>query len=341
MVPAKASSVRLKRVRWAMEDWFVVGGVNLLAGREGLGKSTIAVDIAAKCTRGELQGEYEGVPVTVIYAATEDDPAFTVAPRLRAAGADLDRVLFVSVHTPLSNEGVLSLPGDLAELERVITQHDVKLLILDAATSVMDSRLDGHDDRKVRQFLEPLAQSAGRLDYTVIGLCHFGKRESSDPGKLILGSLAWSQVARSVVSVARDDENDRLVVTNTKGNLATRTRSMAAQVVSATVETDDGPTSVGRVEWLGEADLDARELLGSSAAEREDAADIDKWLDTLLIDNEGALLAKDVFAAADACGYSRDQVKRAKKRRGIVAKKSGNKDGAWFWMLPARSEADN
>lgn len=332
--PTRASDVVLKRVRWLMPDWFVLGGLNLLAGREGLGKSTIAVDIAARVTRGTLDGELCGTPHSVIYLATEDDPAFTVAPRLRAAGADLSRVLFLSVHTPTSTEGVVSLPGDLVELERIIAENDVALVVLDAATSVMDARLDGHDDRKVRQFLEPLAQSAGRHDYTVIGLCHFGKREGVDTGKLILGSLAWSQVPRSVVSVARDDEAEQLIVTNTKGNLATRTLSMAARLVSATVATEDGDTSVGKIEWLGESDSDARDLLAASPTGRQDddAADVDVWLRKFLEDGNGSQDARSVYSAADANGFSKEQAKRAKKRLRVEAKKVGS--GPWLWIYP-------
>src|SRR5690606_38441844 len=133
-------------------------------------------------------------------------------------------------------------------------------------TSAMSSELSGKDDRQVRQFLEPLAQLAARRDCVVLGLCHFGKRDGNDTGKLILGSIAWSQVARSVLSVARDDESGNLIVTNTKGNLAPRTRSMEAVIESATVPTDDGVAEVGLLRWLGESERDARDLLAGDSA---------------------------------------------------------------------------
>jgi len=43
-----------------------------LAGREGIGKSSIAIAIAAQITRGQLPGVYFGEPRAVIIAATED-----------------------------------------------------------------------------------------------------------------------------------------------------------------------------------------------------------------------------------------------------------------------------
>lgn len=339
LVPTLASDVKIKRVRWTFENWIVLGALNLLAGREGLGKSTLAVWIAAKVTQGTLPGELFGKPRHVIYLATEDDPAFTVAPRLKAAGADLDRVLFLSVHTETSTEGVVSLPSDMAELERVIAEHDVALVVLDAATSVMDAKLDGHDDRKVRQFLEPLAQSAGRLDYSVLGICHFGKRDGVDTGKLILGSVAWSQVARSVLAVALNDETGDLVITNTKKNLAPDTKSAAARVVSQSVVTDDGGTEVGRIEWLGETDVDARDLLegGDENGDRADWSEAENWLFDYLT-QEGRASAKKLKADALAVGIKDHSVKRAARKLKVVYSDEGFPRTS-VWSLPVLEQS--
>ncbi|WP_280510451.1 AAA family ATPase, partial [Nocardia farcinica] len=258
----RGSDVQTRRVRWVDQDWIPAGSLVLLAGREGLGKSTIAASKCAQITRGTLEGEWYGTPRNVIYLHTEDARDFTVVPRLRAAGADLDRVLFIDVVSEYSEAGALVLPDDIGELERVVAAEDVAFIVLDAATSAMSSDLSGKDDRQVRQFLEPLSQMAARRDCVVLGLCHFGKRDGADTGKLILGSIAWSQVARSVLSVAKDEDSGNLIVTNTKANLAPRTRSMEAVIESTTVTTDDGLAEVGVLRWLGETTVDARDLLG-------------------------------------------------------------------------------
>src|SRR5690606_39021967 len=172
------------------------------------------------------------------------------------------RVLFVDVHTELTNTGTLILPADILGLDQLVVDEEVSFIVLDAATSAMSSDLSGKDDRQVRQFLEPLSQLAARRDCVVLGLCHFGKRDGADTGKLILGSIAWSQVARSVLSVAKDEDSGNLIVTNTKANLAPRTRSMEAVIESAPVLTDDGTAEVGVLRWLGETTVDARDLLG-------------------------------------------------------------------------------
>jgi AAA domain-containing protein/DnaB helicase-like protein len=243
-----ASDVVPRRVRWIWDGRIVAGGLTLLAGREGLGKSTIAVDVTAQLTRGVLDGECKGEPRTVIYVHSEDARDFTIVPRLTAAGADLTRVVFLDAVTPHPQgdiESPLVLPLDDELLVDAIRDHRSALVVLDAATSVIDGRLDGDKDRQMRQGLERIAKIGEKTDAAMLGLVHFGKRDSADTGKLILGSIAWSQVARSVLAVARDDDTEQLVLSTTKTNLGPGAPSLAAQIISAVVPTPGGPDQRG------------------------------------------------------------------------------------------------
>ncbi len=190
----RGSDVKMQRVKWVMEHWIPAGSLTLLAGREGLGKSTIAAQICAQVTRGQLEGELHGTPRNVLYVHSEDSREFTVAPRLNAAGADMNRVLFVDVETSHTDSGTLILPLDTLALEKVIAQHQVAFVVLDAATSSMSSELSGKDDRAVRQYLEPLAQLAARQGCVVFGLCTSGKGTGPTPGSSSSGrspGLRW------------------------------------------------------------------------------------------------------------------------------------------------------
>jgi archaellum biogenesis ATPase FlaH len=335
----RGSDVKMQRVRWVMEDWIPAGSLTLLAGREGLGKSTLAVQICAQITRGTLEGELHGTPRNVLYIHSEDSREFTVAPRLKAAGADMDRVLFVDVETAQTDSGTVILPLDLRSLEKVIVQHQVTFVVLDAATSSMSSELSGKDDRAVRSYLEPLAQLAARQGCVVFGLCHFGKRDGTDTGKLILGSIAWSQVARSVLSVARDDDSGNLIVTNTKANLAPRTRSMEAAIVSTEVETEDGPTEVGVLKWLGETTRDARDLLSGADEETEERDEITMVIRDYLVECGGSAPAADVLKVTRAAGLSDNAVKKARKKAGVRTGKDGFNKG-WVWTLASVADRD-
>ncbi|MBF6536864.1 AAA family ATPase [Nocardia farcinica] len=334
----RGSEVQTKRVRWVDQDWIPAGSLVLLAGREGLGKSTIAASKCAQITRGTLEGEWYGTPRNVIYLHTEDARDFTVVPRLRAAGADLDRVLFIDVVSEYSETDALVLPDDIGELERVVVAEDVAFIVLDAATSAMSSDLSGKDDRQVRQFLEPLSQMAARRDCVVLGLCHFGKRDGNDTGKLILGSIAWSQVARSVLSVAKDEDTGNLIVTNTKANLAPRTRSMEAVIESTTVPTDDGLAEVGVLRWLGETTVDARDLLGGPVDDTDvvERSEAEQVILAYLEDRGGSAPAADVLKHARAVGLSDNATKKARIKAKVRTERQGfGKGASWVWTIDA------
>lgn len=337
LVPVLASSIKPRRVRWLWYRRIVQGGLSLFAGREGLGKSTLAGDLAAQVTQGLLDGEFKGKPRHVIYITSEDAREFTVVPRMIAAGADMDRILFVDVHHGKSTESPVVLPLDLDALADLIDEYNAALVVLDAATSVMDGRLDGDRDRQMRQALEPVSKMAERTDCAVLGIVHFGKRESADTGKLILGSIAWSQVARSVMAVAKDDDTGHLVISNTKANLAPGdTPSLSAVIREAMVAIEgDDPAEVGRVEWLGETEHDARDLLGGGQdevqSELEEAAG---WLRAYLEDPKqgGAAPAGEILKLAKRDGIAERTLQRARKKIGVTTNKGPN---GWTWSLSA------
>lgn len=327
----RGSHVVTKRIDWLVEHWIPRGSLTLLAGREGLGKSTLACWWAAWLTR---QGK------TVVYIHTEDSREHTVVPRLKAAGAELDNVLFIDVATETTDTGTVTLPLDNQRLEDLVVAEKVAFIVLDAATSAMASQLSGKDDRQVRQFLEPLAQLAARQDIVILGLVHFGKRDGADTGKLILGSIAWSQVARSVLSVAHDAEQDHLVVTNTKGNLATKVLSKACRVISKQVQLDDGAAEVGVIEWLGEVDTDARDVLaGDEQRDDSASASVDvavDWLRNYLEADGPHILSAEVKRRSKAADISERTLQRARKKLGVVVTYTDEKPSRSQWSLPSQ-----
>jgi hypothetical protein len=253
------SSVAARRIEWWEKDLIVAWAINLIAAREGLGKSTVAASFAARETRNGG---------TVLWIGTEESREYAVVPRLIAAGANLDRVLFVDVEVTTTTGSItttLQFPLDLPAIKQTITDHDITLMVLDPCKGVVPPDFKGSDDVAVRQYLEPIAKLCSDCHVTLLGLAHFGKRDSSDSGLLILGSIAWSQVARSVVSIAEDSDSGTRVLTGTKANYATRTRSIEFTIESTLIDTVDGPAEVGAVEWLGDTDKDARDLLGGGS----------------------------------------------------------------------------
>src|SRR3954463_10883701 len=89
------SEFKTEPVQWLWDARIPLGKITLLEGLPGIGKSTLALDLAARVTRGiEMPLEDAAVvPASdVAVFSGDDDLADTVRPRLEAAGADLSRV---------------------------------------------------------------------------------------------------------------------------------------------------------------------------------------------------------------------------------------------------------
>jgi hypothetical protein len=87
----RASDIRPRPVLWLWLLRLALGTLNLLGGREGIGKSIVAATLTADVTRGRLPGVYFGTPRSVIIAATEDTWDYTIVPRFDGRGCGLDK----------------------------------------------------------------------------------------------------------------------------------------------------------------------------------------------------------------------------------------------------------
>jgi len=92
----KMSEIKPEPVRWLWEGRIPLGKVTILQGEPGVGKSTLAYDLAARVSRGSdmplVRGHDPSIPGNVIIFSGGDELADTVRPRLDAAEADLTRI---------------------------------------------------------------------------------------------------------------------------------------------------------------------------------------------------------------------------------------------------------
>jgi hypothetical protein len=243
-----AATMRMARTRWLhgheQGGHVPLGAITLLAGREGIGKSTISYDFIAKVTLGTLRGEYYGIPKGVVVYATEDDWEPVILPRLVAAGADLNQVHRVDAYEGEEKDWI-SFPRDLVRLGRICKEHNVALLVLDPIMSIIDGKLDTHKDREVRQVLDPLARFAAAAGAAVIGLIHVNKSGGGDAVNSVMGSRAFSAVARSVlfcIAVPKQDDDggpDEFLFSQEKCNLGPKQGSQKYGIETVELQGSD------------------------------------------------------------------------------------------------------
>lgn len=334
-----ASTIQVKPVHWAWEGRIPLGSLALIAGREGIGKSTLGYTLAADLTRGRLPGVHDGKPKSVIVTATEDDWAHTINPRLMAADADLKRVYRVDVTTAMGIETGLSLPMDLDALGRAVEQVDAGMILLDPLMSRLATNLDSHKDADVRRALEPVAALGHRTGAAVVGLIHLSKAMGSDPLNLVMGSRAFAAVARSVIFVMKDpDDEDLRLVGQPKNNLGrTDLPTLSFRIVGEMVaETDDGEVWTGALRWAEDSTRTISEALADTTADPDDrtatteAAD---WLEDYLASNGGTAPSKDCKTVGRKAGHSESALKRARQRLKVTSTSEGF-PRTTFWSLP-------
>jgi hypothetical protein len=341
VVLTPASQVRPKVVHWLWESRLPKGALTLLAGREGLGKSTLCVYLAAQVTRGTLAGQSFGKPASVVWVTSEDDPGYNVVPRLMAAGADLDRVHFLEVRLLSGGTVPPVLPLDLERVEATIREVGAVLMVVDPLVSVLDSRLDSHKDHSVRQALDPISKLARDAEVTVLGITHVGKSRQGDFSDRVLGSRGFTGAARSVLALMKDPddpEERRLCLGLQKSNYGDRhaVPTLSIEVQSAIVPVGDEAASVGKVVMLGETTRSISDLLADSddLGERADRDEAEDWLRTYLEERGGEAPAADIRKDCQKDGISYDTLKRRPcERLGVVKAKSGMR-GGWLWSLP-------
>jgi hypothetical protein len=326
LVSATAAAMRMRVPKWIHDQRMPAGAITLLTGREGIGKSTIAYNFTAQLTRGILPGKYYGRPTDVAVVATEDGWEEVILPRLVAAGADLERVHRVEARDDDGRPDTLSVPLDVDGLAELTTQLGIVLLVLDPLMSVIHGGLDVHKDREVRRALDPLSRFASNSGVSVLGLIHVNKSTGTDPLNTVMGSRAFTAVARSVLYCLTDPEaeqEDRFLLGHVKSNLGPKQPTLVYGIEPVKIEIDDpagGVILTSRVRWDGVDGRSIRDALETPRPERavgELATRIQEW-----IADQGRTVSAAELAAefADVKRATLDQNLRRLVSRGTLTR---------------------
>lgn len=323
-------------VRWLWPDWLALGKLHILAGAPGQGKTTIALAMAATVTIGGRWPDGSRCEAgNVLVWSGEDDPADTLLPRLLAAGADRSRVYFVS-GTRLNDEVQSFDPArDMAALEaQAVAIGGVKLLMVDPVVSAVAG--DSHKNTEVRRALQPLVDLASRMDAAAIGISHFSKGgQGSDPASRVVGSIAFTAVARVVLVAAKvkaeDGDDDRRILARGKSNIGPDNGGFEYHIEQS--EPLPG-IKASYIAWGKAVDGTARDLLnepdGESADDRSAVDAAQEFLREALA--SGPTPTKTLQAECKDAGVSWASVRRASEAMCVVKRKG--EGSVWYWNLP-------
>jgi RecA-family ATPase len=336
-----ASDVEMKKLEWLVPGMIPRSKVTLFSGKGESGKTTVAIDLAARVSTGAdwpdgTKNEYG--PMRVLMAVTEDDLDDTVVPNLVAAGADVGMVQFLRI-TSVDGNNVrmrkLQLKNDIVLVTNALKKHkEYALVILDPIFSFI-GKANKNDDEEMRPIMEELQRVCGETKTAFVGIIHYNKKSDLDAVQGISGAGSIANVTRVIWAFSPDPDNkEEFYMSKAKGNILKRTqKGMKYRMTEAPVTMKNGEIDYKpKVEWLGQHENSADEV-------NKKVRDARYGKDTKGskgVEVVKELLAKapmrspDVYAALTAAGVGERTQKDCCRDAGV----HHNKRGGWWMSLP-------
>ncbi len=321
-------------INWLWPGYLPLGKLVTLDGDPGTSKTTFAIDIAARITRGApmpLEETAIRSPGRVLFLSAEDGLADTLRPRLEAANADINRVFAPQ----LTSTGRLpTLPDDIGEFQSMIFRLKPILVILDPLAAFLSANINSHRDSDIRRALFPVSLLAGNTGATVLIIRHLNKMPGTSAMYRGGGSIGIIGAARAAFLVGKaPDESDDRILAPIKSNLSRLPRSIRYR----TIDKDGVP----QIEWLDYSDYSADQLVGNSPSRKQGGRVLNHaktFLQGALAN--GPIASTELDSLTEAQGISKRTLDRAKKDLGIKSTKRGFNDGRWYSSLSGQEEED-
>jgi hypothetical protein len=304
------------------------------------GKSTAARWFAARLSRGELEGCWKGKPQKVAYIAAEETAKYVLKPSLRAAGADMRRIVSPQVKIAEGKYVALLAGEDEQRLTEDLIRQKVSVIIVDPVMATIKSKTDIYRANELREALTPWIRIAEAIDGIVIGIVHFIKGTTGDLIASINGGSAFGEMARCVFGFAKEASptGDVLrVMSQGKNSCGREDLSLEFAIESKWVTVSTGEdVEVGTFVLGDESDVSASELLTPRKGPRPLSPQMQLVLNHVNR-QEGAVTPMDVFRAMLARdNKAAGQMLRRLFQRGLIL----NPRQGEYRRLPDSSPAD-
>jgi len=306
------SDVEPQEVSWLWPGRLALGKYHVLMGLPDTGKTTIALDLAARLSVGRAWPDgaacHQGRSLIL---TAEDGIADTIRPRIDKLGGDPSQIGVLEGVRDKNGRGPLNLERDLDQLEKAIEQFKPVMVGIDPFSAYLGDT-NSHRDSAVRGLLNPLKDVLERHNVALLAVAHTHKNANQELMHRMGGSIGLIAAARMAMVVGKHPHDpDRRVLAMFKSNLSARARSLDYMVAD------------GAVTWDANApDIAPEELMNTPSSEEKSVVDeAEEFLSEYL--NRGPAKTTDVKRAARANGVTQMTLRRAKKRLNVQTRKVG------------------
>jgi hypothetical protein len=337
-----ASEVTPKKVDWLWPRRLPLGKVIVFEGDPDEGKSTTAIELAARVTIGaDMPDGSPGIPASgAVIVSLEDGIDDTIVPRLMAAKADLSKVRIIK--TIRGQDGIdrtPTLPVDLPEIEAAIKDVGARILVIDPLVATLASDTNSFRDQDIRRVLAPVEGFAEANCVAAIVIRHLNKGNNPNPKYRGGGSIGILGASRAGFLFGDSPDNDgSKIMAAVKTNLCAKPPAMRYRLRQCQV-TFEGQIETVALEWQGESSHTAKALLAEAESEEDSntLAEAKAFLLEALKDGpqDSKALLREAREAGIASEKSHRTLDRAKAILGVKSRKVGMGSGQhWEWELP-------
>jgi hypothetical protein len=333
------SDIEPREIDWLWPGHFPSGCISVLNGLPGGGKSLLALYFARQITRGEAWPDGSHCEQgSVILMTAEDDPNAVIRPRLDAIGADVSKVARFSMVRLLDKNKketqITFTLQDVDPLDKALAQvPDCKLVVLDPIGSFV-GKIKSREEEEVRSALGPLVTLAEKHRVAILIITHTRKSPSDFADDTVLGSRAFTAIARSAWHLYTDGETkdkDRRELLPGKFNLGKRPLGRGFTIEE---DADGNVMIVWEEEPLNRSANDPLIEKMERSRDKDSGSKIDEAKDFLLAKlRNGPRLVTEIDDEADQeLGISKTTLKRARRALGVEAYQEPN-PGPWWIKL--------
>ena len=337
-ITACAADLVAEPIDWLWSGWLARGKMHILGGQPGVGKTSLAMSLAATVSRGGRWPDGSAAPVgNVIVFSCEDDASDVLMPKLVAAGANLRRVHFITGTRTGTDIRSFDATRDIGLLaEKIAEIGGASLLVIDPIVSAVAG--NSHQNAEVRRDLQPLVDLARTERLALLGITHLSKGSAGrDPIDRLVGSLAFGALARVVLLAAKPQDADggQRLLCRAKSNIGPDDGGYFYDLQGVVLPDHPGLEPQAIV-WRGAATGTARELLAEADSADDGSGgtlgEAKQFLSSLLED--GPTPSATVRRDSEGAGLSWATIRRASKALRVEIYKVGQR-GGWAWRLPA------
>lgn len=327
------ADVVMRNITWIVPGMYARGEITIVEGDPGLGKSYFQQIVCAALVDGKkipCESDYEPAKGRVAYFDTENTADTVTKLRLIENGCE-------NLGDYFQEEYPFSIDDEekWEKVEEALERFKPDMIVFDTI-NIYIGGADTYKSSETQQALSHFKVLASRHNCSVVLLRHLTKASGSKALYRGQGSIAFTGVARIVLTVGLSPEDQEIrVVACTKNNIGPKIRSFTYRIVGLP---DQGDTkNRSKLIWGEFVDLTADDIVSVAPIKNGNKDTALKWLTSTLTVGKSIERAK-IERMGAARGFKTTDIEQAAEQLGIKKTKRGDRE---FWEKQSGDETPN